>query len=131
MIKVKAIGGVFFKCEDTKSLAHWYEKHLGFDISEHGFSMFKPREMPAGGFTLWTPFKADTDYFGDGPQQFMFNLIVDDVVGALAQVKEGGAEIVGEVDDTDYGVFGWFIDPAGFKVELWNPASPRAKTKPD
>lgn len=121
MIKVKAIGGIFFKCEDPKALADWYEKHLGLDISEYGFSMFKPESMPSGGFTLWTPFKADTDYFGKGPQQFMLNLIVDDVRGALAQVKEGGAEIVGDVDDTDYGVFGWFIDPAGYKVELWTP----------
>ena len=53
----------------------------------------------------------------------MFNLVVDDVRGALAQVKEGGAQIVGQVEEADYGKFGWFMDPDGNKVELWEPAS--------
>ena len=125
MVKVRGIGGVFFKCEDTKALAAWYEKYLGFNISEYGlFSTFKPDQMPDQGFTLWSPFKADSDYFGSASQQFMINLIVDDVREALAQVKEGGAEIVGDVAEEEYGVFGWFMDPAGFKVELWTPPNP-------
>jgi len=52
----------------------------------------------------------------------MFNLVVDDLEGALAQVKGGGAEIVGEILEEDYGSFGWFVDPEGNKVELWVPA---------
>ncbi len=51
----------------------------------------------------------------------MFNLMVDDLDGALAQVKEGGAEIVGDVQEEEYGRFGWFLDPEGNKVELWQP----------
>ena len=39
----------------------------------------------------------------------MFNLMVDDLDGALAQVKEGGAELVGEVQAFAYGRFGWFL----------------------
>jgi predicted enzyme related to lactoylglutathione lyase len=51
----------------------------------------------------------------------MFNLVVDDLDGALAQVREGGAEIVGEIEEYEYGRFGWFLDPDGNKVELWEP----------
>ena len=53
----------------------------------------------------------------------MFNLVVDDLAGALQQVVEGGAEIIGDVEKYDFGSFGWFIDPDGNKVELWQPAN--------
>jgi predicted enzyme related to lactoylglutathione lyase len=56
----------------------------------------------------------------------MFNLMVDNLEEALAQVKEGGAEIVGEIQRFDYGNFGWFIDPDGNKVELWEPKADAA-----
>jgi len=51
----------------------------------------------------------------------MFNLVVDDLDGALDQVREGGAEVLGEIEESEYGRFGWFIDPDGNKVELWEP----------
>jgi len=51
----------------------------------------------------------------------MFNLVVDDLDGALVQVAEGGAEVVGDIQEEDYGRFGWFVDPEGNKVELWEP----------
>jgi predicted enzyme related to lactoylglutathione lyase len=28
---------------------------------------------------------------------------------------------VGEIEEMEYGRFGWFIDPEGNKVELWEP----------
>lgn len=28
-----------------------------------------------------------------------------------------------EVEEYDYGRFGWFVDPEGSKVELWQPTS--------
>jgi predicted enzyme related to lactoylglutathione lyase len=54
-------------------------------------------------------------------KEYMFNLVVDDLRGALTQVKEGGAEIIGEIEEYEYGKFGWFMDPDGNKVELWEP----------
>ena len=36
-------------------------------------------------------------------------------------VEDGGAEIIGAVEDYDYGRFGWFLDPEQNKVELWEP----------
>jgi len=30
---------------------------------------------------------------------------------------------MGEIEEYDFGRFGWFIDPAGTKIELWQPAA--------
>ncbi|MBL4661416.1 MAG: VOC family protein [Alcanivoracaceae bacterium] len=120
-VKVKGIGGVFFKSKNSEELTQWYHKYLGFDLDEYNCVTFNPKTMPDNGYTVWSAFKADTDYFEPSKQQFMINLLVDDVEQMLKQVEEGGATIVGEILDEDYGVFGWFLDPEGFKVELWCP----------
>jgi predicted enzyme related to lactoylglutathione lyase len=119
MAKVLGVGGVFFKSPDAAALRAWYSKWLGIPADEYG-AMFSPATMPPGGMTIWNPFAATTDYFAPSSASFMINLIVDDVDGALAQVREGGAAVVGS-EKHDYGHFGWFIDPDGNKVELWQP----------
>jgi len=51
----------------------------------------------------------------------MINLIVDDLDGALEQAQTGEAELVGEIESYENGRFGWFLDPDGNKVGLWEP----------
>jgi predicted enzyme related to lactoylglutathione lyase len=46
---------------------------------------------------------------------------VDNLEEALGQVAAGGAQVVGDLEKSEYGNFGWFIDPDGTKVELWQP----------
>jgi len=121
MAKVLGIGGVFFKSPDPEKLSAWYVKHLGMTVEKYGGVKFEPGMMPPGGCTLWNPFKQSTDYFAPSTKDFMLNLIVDDVAAALEQVKAGGAQIIGEIADYDYGRFGHFVDPDGNKVELWEP----------
>jgi len=121
MAKVLGVGGVFFKAEDPEKLGEWYREWLGVPVEAPYGANFMPDSMPKAGLTVWAPFSATTDYFVPSKKQFMFNLIVDDLEGALEQVKEGGAEIVGEILEEDYGSFGWFVDPEGNKVELWVP----------
>ncbi|MCF6226090.1 MAG: hypothetical protein L3J22_07300 [Xanthomonadales bacterium] len=48
----------------------------------------------------------------------MINFLVNNLKEALAQVKAGGAELIGEPADYGYGLFAWFLDPEGNKVEL-------------
>lgn len=122
MAKVLGIGGIFFKAQDPRSLCDWYQKwlNISFDAKSNSTS-FKPDDMPAGSLGVWSPFPATTEYFNPAAKDFMFNLVVDDLAGALEQVKKGGAELVGEPEDYSYGKFGWFIDPEGHKVELWEP----------
>ena len=121
MAKVLGVGGIFFKSPDPKKLFEWYTKWLNMELTEWGIA-YDPKDLPANGQTVWNAFDATTDYFDPSTKGFMFNLIVDNVEEAIKQVKEGGAEIVGEIQKAEYGSFGWFLDPEGNKVELWEPS---------
>jgi predicted enzyme related to lactoylglutathione lyase len=121
MAKALGVGGIFFKSPNPKRLLDWYSRWLGFPVSPDGTVMFLPKSMPENGLTVWSPFSADTTYFAPSERPFMFNLVVDDVDEALKQVAEGGAQVVGGAEQYDYGRFGWFIDPDGNKIELWQP----------
>lgn len=121
MAKVTGLGGVFFRAEDPEALGEWYRKWLGVPV-EHPWGAILPhRGLPSGTYSVWTPFERDTKYFGDSGQSFMVNLMVDDLAGALDQARAGGAEVLPETESSEYGRFGWFVDPAGQRVELWQP----------
>ncbi len=122
MAKALAIGGVFFKSSDPAALASWYKEWLQIDLEQtfNGCCFF-PEKLPAKSYTVWSPFDKDTDYFSPSDQSFMINLIVDDLAEALSQVQEGGATLVGDTEEMEFGSFGWFMDPEDNKVELWQP----------
>ena len=120
--RVLGVGGVFFRSANPARLGDWYRRWLGFPIEQSPISArFQPAEQPPGAYTVWAPFPAETDYFGSASQPYMVNLIVDELEGVLRQVSEGGARVVGNVEDYPYGRFGWFEDPDGNRVELWQP----------
>jgi predicted enzyme related to lactoylglutathione lyase len=123
MAKVLGVGGVFFKSPDPEKLYQWYARVLGLEADPQSGVLFKPQDMPPNSMTVWSAFNASTDYFAPSTHEFMFNLIVDDVRGALQQVRDSGegAQVVGQIAEYDFGKFGWFIDPDGNKVELWEP----------
>jgi len=121
MAKVTGLGGVFFRAEDPRTLGQWYQKWLGVPVAYPTGATLSHQDLSGAGFSVWAPFKRDTTYFGDSGQSFMINLMVDDLDGALAQVREGGAEVVPEREDSEFGRFGWFVDPEGNRVELWQP----------
>jgi predicted enzyme related to lactoylglutathione lyase len=116
-----AVGGIFFKSDDPAALCAWYGEALGMPVDDHGAMLPMAGQHPAA-YCQWAPFKADTTYFGAPDQAYMFNLIVDDVRAVLEHVSAKGGTPVGEVQDLEYGTFGWFVDPEGRKVELWTPA---------
>ena len=122
--RVLGVGGVFFRSADPVSLSEWYTQHLGFQTEKWentcGVS-FSPADMPANAFTVWGAFESNTEYFGDSGQAFMINLVVDDLDAALANVEAGGAQVLEQREEHDFGRFGWFVDPAGNRVELWEP----------
>lgn len=117
MAGVIGVGGVFIKAPDIEAWRDWYRRVLGVRFEDFGLAMFK---QPTAGHTMIAPFAADTDYFTPSPHPVMMNLIVDDLEGVLATAKAAGAEPLGRHDD-EYGHFAWLIDPAGVKVELWEP----------
>lgn len=122
MAKVVGIGGVFFKANDTENLNRWYQEVLGIEIGEYG-ATFAPDKIPKNAYTAFSLFKSTTDYFdvpGKSKQQgFLINFLVDDLYGVLANVQQNGGTLIGEPEEFDYGKFGWFADPEGNKIELW------------
>jgi len=127
--KALGFGGLFFKSPDPERLLAWYSQWLGIGDGKSSVE-FRPETVPPNGFCVFTPFPADTDYFSPTQREFMFNLIVDDLDRALGQVHLGGARVVGEIEEHEYGRFGWFIDPDGNKVELWQPPIPGKVGRP-
>lgn len=121
MAKVVGIGGVFFKAEDPAGLQEWYRSRLGVDVQPFGGATFyhNRRDRPGIGYTVWSPFKLDTDYFEPSDKPFMINLRVDDLEGLLAQLRQAGARVLDRRDDGANGKFGYVLDPEGLLVELW------------
>ncbi len=120
MARVTGIGGIFFKSRDPKALAEWYAKHLGLPVADFGSAMFAEDEKRPG-VTLWTPFKESTDYFQPSSKDFMINFRVDDLHALLDQLRGEGVQVDANVQDSEYGKFGWIMDPDGNRVELWQP----------
>ena len=118
MKRVTGIGGVFFKSPDPKALAEWYRVHLGLEVEAWGGVAFR---WSGQGTTAWNPFKADTDYFAPSTSSFMINYRVADLHGLLAALRAEGCRVEDKVDESEYGKFGWVIDPDGNKIELWEP----------
>ncbi len=121
MAKVIGIGGVFFKSHDVRALHYWYERNLGLMKGDDPGVTLYHSALPEGSFSVFGPFNSDTKYFDPSAKEFMFNLIIDNLEGALEQVAASGAELIGKTEHHEFGSFGWFIDPDGNKVELWQP----------
>ena len=113
---VTGIGGLFFRADDHKALAAWYNEHFGINDESHGWIWNQD-----AGPTVFSPFKRDTDYFASDKQQFMLNLRVQDLDGLLKKLEASGVRIDPKRQDEDYGRFAWVYDPEGNKVELWEP----------
>ncbi|MCI0473829.1 MAG: VOC family protein [Ignavibacteria bacterium] len=123
MKRVTGIGGIFFKCEDTVNVRDWYKKHLGFKTDEYGCSfMWKKADKPEeNGFTLWSPFKSDTNYFEPSAKEFMINFRVENLERLVEILKSEGVTVVDEIETFDYGKFVHILDVEGNKIELWEP----------
>jgi predicted enzyme related to lactoylglutathione lyase len=119
MAKAVGVGGVFLKAQDPKQLAAWYAQHFEIAKADDRSLMFDGPE--SAGMTVFAQFPQTTDYFGDGPQQFMINLRVDDLDGMLERLAAAGVRIDPKRQDESYGRFAWIWDPEGNRVELWQP----------
>jgi predicted enzyme related to lactoylglutathione lyase len=113
---VLGIGGVFLRAQDPEALRRWYVEALGLAADEHG--MWSPGTEPA----VFATFDADTAYLGSRDQRVMLNFRVRDLDAMLVQLRELGSEVDDEVREMDgIGRFGWVTDPAGNRIELWQP----------
>ncbi len=124
MKRVTGIGGIFFYAKDAPALQAWYKRHLGIDVQDWGgtaFSWADSEGKPSGGMTVWSVFPRESAHFAPSESPFMINYRVEDLLALVKVLKAEGCEVLDKIDESDYGKFGWVIDPEGNKVELWEP----------
>lgn len=116
---VTGIGGFFFRSDDPKGLADWYLKHLGVGAPE-GVYIWDQQAGP----TVFSPFKADSDYFA-ADKRWMMNLRVEGLDALLASLRAAGIAVKTDTtwDDPITGRFARIHDPEGNPIELWEPAA--------
>lgn len=119
--RVTGIGGVFFKSENPTETKNWYKNHLGLNTDDYGCTFWWKDTEGNDATTQWSPFKKDTTYFEPSKKDFMMNFRVHDLKALLEVLKEEGVTIVSDIEEYDYGKFGWILDPDGNKIELWEP----------
>jgi len=128
MKRVTGIGGIFFNARDPVALRAWYQRHLGIEIQDWGGAAFTWTDdagQPMKGTTIWSIGAADGQHLAPGTAAFMVNYRVDDLASLLQALREEGCDVLDQTDDSEYGKFGWVIDPEGNKVELWQPPAGR------
>jgi predicted enzyme related to lactoylglutathione lyase len=119
---VTGLGGVFFKSDDPAVLKAWYADRLGVNPDPEGYVTFPCREMDGRStFTAWEAFPSDTDYFNPSDRPFMLNFRVRDLGGLLERLRASGVDVDSQVDEYEFGRFGWIMDPEGHRIELWEP----------
>ena len=124
MKRVTGIGGIFFQAKDPKTLHAWYQRHLGIDVQPWGgaaFTWSDEQGRPTGGTTIWSVGAADGHPFAPGTSTFMINYRVADLKSLLQVLRAEGCNVLDKLDESEYGKFGWVMDPEGNKVELWEP----------
>lgn len=121
---VTGFGGVFIKANDPRYLARWYEDHLGIGFGTSLYCSFKFRECDNTdhiSHTVFSFFDEGTNYFFPGTNDLMVNFRVTNLDEIRLHVKKNGFYVADKVESYEYGRFGWVMDPAGNKIELWEP----------
>jgi predicted enzyme related to lactoylglutathione lyase len=119
MEKVAGIGGIFFKADDADALRRWYKEHLGVDVDlTYGYAQYD--------MTVWSIIKSSAKQFDPSTKPFMINYRVDDLDAMLDQLRRAGVAVEEKIDDSEYGRFGWAMDPEGNRIELWQPPKPKS-----
>jgi predicted enzyme related to lactoylglutathione lyase len=124
MKRVTGIGGIFIKSKQPDVLREWYRRHLGFELEPWGGLAFRwaSPDNPGGtGCTVWSAFEDSSEYFAPSKAPFMVNYRVADLHALLAVLKSEGCDVDPKVEESEYGKFGWVMDPDGNRVELWQP----------
>lgn len=124
MKRVTGIGGIFFKAKDVEGIKAWYREQLGFEITQWGAGFVWGDIDPDNTqvcSTAWSVFKNDSNHFAPGTWPYMINYRVHDLNNLIDTLRGEGVEVVGGVDEYDYGKFAWIMDGEGRKIELWEP----------
>ena len=119
--RVTGLGGGFFKSKNPDAIKDWYKNHLGLNTDQYGCTFWWKDKKGNDCSTQWSPMDGNTKYFEPSQKQFMMNFRVENLVELLETLKKEGVIIVDEIEEYEYGKFGWILDPEGNKLELWEP----------
>jgi predicted enzyme related to lactoylglutathione lyase len=121
--RVTGIGGIFFKSDNPDKMKEWYSKNMGLVTNEYG-SLFEFRDSDnpdSKGYLQWSPFEKETKYFAPSSKDYMINYRVVNIEAMIENMRSEGIEIIGEIEEYEYGKFAHIVDPEGNKIELWEP----------
>ncbi len=119
MAKATGLGGTFLRARDPEALYKWYELHLGLSFKA-GCFLFPAAEQRAYSVLAFFP---ENDTYWPSSQPAMLNLQVDDLDGLLDNLIAAGVPVNSDRQSFSYGGFGWFTDPEGNRVDLWEPSA--------
>lgn len=117
MASITGFGGTFLRAKDPEALYAWYERHVGLVRSDGAFAFPASTQRAQVVFAF---FGQEDAYFPPA-QKAMINLQVDDLDGLLDRLRDEGVSVDPKRESYDFGKFGWFTDPEGNRVELWQP----------
>ena len=120
MANITGLGGAFVRADNPKALYAWYEQHLGLG-SPKGCFIFTSETQRAS--IAVTFFPRSSEYF-PSTQPAMLNFQVDNLDAVLDKLAAAGIPVDPKRETYGYGRFGWFTDPEGNRVELWEPSAP-------
>lgn len=122
--RVQGIGGFFFRSQDPKALAVWYQRNLGIVLTPTEYN--QPVWQQTAGPTAFQPFSMNSKYIGPAQHSWMLNFRVANLDAIVAQLRASNIEV--EIDPQVYpnGRFARLEDPDGNRLELWQPAVPKS-----
>ena len=124
MKRVTGIGGIFFNARDPVALRAWYKSHLAVDVQDWGGAAFRWTDeagQARGGHDHLVHRRRCRRCLR--PEQVVLHdqLPRRRPARFAAGVAQRGMQRFDKTDDSEYGKFGWVIDPEGNKIELWQP----------
>jgi len=57
----------------------------------------------------------------NGKAAFMVNYVVEDLHAVIEALRSEGCDVDPKVEESEFGKFGWVMDPEGNRIELWQP----------
>ena len=65
--------------------------------------------------------KEESTYFAPSESRFMVNYRVADLHALVKVLREEGCIVDDKVEESEFGKFGWVMDPENHRIELWEP----------
>jgi hypothetical protein len=66
-------------------------------------------------------FPASSSYFDSSPAAFMINYRVANLAQILGELRAEGCVVDARTEESEFGKFGWVMDPESNRIELWEP----------